>query len=148
MKVQVLSLANIPNLKSSVLEALLPLTGGREESIDAVSQTPSVLRDLDLSNTAVDDGAVPYLASCKNLTRLNLEATKMSGGQEFPQLPEQISYGRVLQGKAYWVSLTAASFSKKWLWKSVDVWTEKTGGEYLTSVFIIGIHMANMALIS
>jgi len=82
-KVQVLSLANIPNLKSPVLEGLLPVTeADGEGSADAGSRMPSMLHDLDLSNTAVDDEAVPFLASCKNLTRLNLEATKMSGGQK------------------------------------------------------------------
>jgi hypothetical protein len=104
MKVQVLSLANIPNLKSSVLEGLLPSTEvDGEESIDAASRLPSVLRDLNLSDTAVDDEAVPFLASCKNLTRLNLEATKMSGGQKFSSAdcPEQTPYDCILQVKVF-----------------------------------------------
>ena len=86
-KQQILSLANIPNLKSSVLEGLLPkMEIDDEESIGEGSPVPSMLRDLDISNTAVDDEAVPFLASCKNLTRLNLEATKMSGGYQFSSM--------------------------------------------------------------
>lgn len=80
---QVLSLANIPNLKSIVLEGLLPsdivVNEADETGHDAAAAQPALLRDLDLSNTAVDDGCVPYLASCKNLARLNLVATKLSG---------------------------------------------------------------------
>ncbi|KAF8323057.1 RNI-like protein [Clavulina sp. PMI_390] len=86
---QVLSLASIPNLKSSALAGLLPDLdpdndgdGDQhlpEEDEDESLRAPSLLAFLDLSNTGVDDTAVPYLASCKNLVRLKLEATKVSG---------------------------------------------------------------------
>ena len=87
MYTQVLSLANIPNLKSIVLEGLLPSDPVAFEGdevgydADAAVAQPALLRDLDLSNTAVDDECVPYLASCKSLARLNLVATKLSGMQ-------------------------------------------------------------------
>ncbi|KII93332.1 hypothetical protein PLICRDRAFT_171104 [Plicaturopsis crispa FD-325 SS-3] len=63
---KILNLASLPGLRSSYLDGLAPM---------GPDDTPSPLEILDLSNSAVDDDAVPYISSCPSLRILNIGST-------------------------------------------------------------------------
>ncbi|KAF8526446.1 RNI-like protein [Gautieria morchelliformis] len=76
---KILNLAGIPRLKSSDLVGLLPLREGDEDSAaeeDSTAYAPSPLHTLVLNNTDVGDAAVTYIASCTELSTLEIAGTK------------------------------------------------------------------------
>jgi len=91
-----LNLANISNLRSTDLQGLVPSEG----------LAPSPLVDLNLDNTAVNDEASSFIASCPSLRKLSVAGTRFSTEGLFTLIDECVELAEIDATRCRGVKIT------------------------------------------
>ncbi|KAF8338239.1 uncharacterized protein EI90DRAFT_2563380 [Cantharellus anzutake] len=91
-----LNLASLKGVTSDTLEGLLPqpdtpppharIASENDAYPEEWDDNTSCLEHLNLASTSVDDGAVPFISSCRRLRSLNISKTKISSEITAPRL--------------------------------------------------------------